>query len=183
MKLNIPYYKQININECGVVASKMILEYFDIKVTIEELKQKIKLEQDRPLLSTEVLLLLNKFGLKSSLYTNDVSLNKNIPNYYNDILLENLKEIEKLQLYIFIDVVNIDFIKECIVKNKPVIALLNQLKFDNKHFTPVTGFDNEHIYIHDINEESKPIKNEKFNFMLNSNSMDRDLIVVEEINL
>jgi len=182
LKLNIPYYKQTNINDCGFVASKMVLEYFDTKVTIEEMKRKFKLEEDRSLLSTEVLLLLNQFGLKSSLYTNDITLNKNVPNYYNRILSENLKKVEKLQLNIFIYVIHINFIKECITRNKPVIALLNLSKSNkNNHFTPVVGFDDDYIYIHDINEKYRPITND--NFMSNLDFTDGDLIVTEEINL
>jgi len=178
----MPYYKQININDCGFVGSRMVLEYFNIKVTIEEMKQKFKLEQDRPLLSTEVLLLLNQFGLKPSLYTGDILLNKNVPNYYNNILLENLKKIEELQLDIFIDVVYIDFIKKCIIENNPLIASLNLSKSNkNNHFTPVVGFDDDYIYIHDINEKYRPITND--NFMSNLDFTGGDLIVIEEINL
>ena len=136
-------------------------------------------------------MLLNQFGLKSSLYTNDISLNKNVPNYYNRILSENLKKVEKLQLNIFIDVIHINFIKECITRNNPVIALLNLSKSNkNNHFTPVVGlnvvgiivgFDDDYIYIHDFDEKYRPITND--NFMSNLDFTDGDLIVTEEINL
>ena len=135
--------------------------------------------------------MLNQFGLKSSLYTNDISLNKNVPNYYNRILSENLKKVEKLQLNIFIDVIHINFIKECITRNNPVIALLNLSKSNkNNHFTPVVGlnvvgiivgFDDDYIYIHDFDEKYRPITND--NFMSNLDFTDGDLIVTEEINL
>ena len=184
MKLNVPYYKQNNIDDCGFVASKMILEYFDIKIDLEDMKQKFKLEENRPLLSTEVLLLLNQFGLKSSLYTKYILLNKSAPSYYNKFLSESLKQIEKLQLDIFIDVdnvININFIRKCIMKNIPIIALLNLSKFNkNNHFTPVVGFDDDYIYIHDINEKYRQITND--NFMSNLDFTGSDLIISEEIN-
>ncbi len=38
MKLNVPYFKQESINDCGPVGVKMILSYFNIDTSLQKIK-------------------------------------------------------------------------------------------------------------------------------------------------
>jgi ABC-type bacteriocin/lantibiotic exporter with double-glycine peptidase domain len=176
MNLIVPYYTQTNLNECGFISAKMILEYFDIVVGVNEMRHRLGVIEDRPLLSTEILLLLHMYGLSSTLYSKTNVLNFDISPRYKSILDKNLIDIEKLNLNLIVKKVTISSIKSWINSGIPIICLLN---FPNRglHYVPVVGFDNNNIYIHDFDTPNIKISTDKFKILFENSKTDCDSIV------
>lgn len=177
MMLDVPFYRQTNSNSCGVVSAKMVLEYFDIVVDIDEMYHHLNITEDRPILSTEILILLNMCGVNSTLYSKTNLLNGNIPLGYENILNKNLLVIKKLNLNFIVKKVNIEFIKECINNKCPIICLLN---FHNRglHYVPIVGVDTKNVYIHDFNEQNVKLTFSEFNTLFENSKTDCDVLVV-----
>ena len=179
-KLNVPYYKQNNVNGCGFITSKMILEYYDIKVDIKEMRDKIGVVDDRSLLTTEVALLLSLYGIKVSLYTKTIDLNENVDNFYKNILSDNLKKMKELSIPIFIEeeIDYVDFIESSIEKDNPIIILTNlHNNIESNHFIPVVGNNKDYFYVHDDVKFKKISKSSIFDIM-QFNVTDGDMISV-----
>jgi len=176
MNLIVPYYTQTNLNECGFFSVKMILEYFDIVAGVDEMRHRLGVLEDRPLLSTEILLLLHMYGLSPTLYSKTNVLNFDISPRYKSILDKNLTDIEKLNLNLIVKKVTISSIKSWINSGIPIICLLN---FPNRglHYVPVVGFDNNNIYIHDFDTPNIKISTDKFKILFENSYTDCDSIV------
>ena len=80
MKLNIPFYRQVEKNDCGPIALKMVLEYLGEKHEVDELKKLIEPEDSGATWSIAVAKSAAQLGFRTEFYTKSLGFN---PENYN----------------------------------------------------------------------------------------------------
>ena len=174
---DIPFYKQKEIYDCGVTCIKMVSEYFDKVLSLEEIKSYYNTVWNRPLYTTELSFILNEIGLDTKIYTsnldyNDLSEYKINENELSDIFIEERK-VSTTELSNFLD-----------LKTVIIVLLDYGVLIDSEekmtHFAPITGFDGDNFYIHSHEESFKKIGVNLFTKSRESDSTDWDIIVVKQ---
>ncbi len=174
---DIPFYKQKEIYDCGVTCIKMVSEYFDKVLSLEEIKSYYNTVWNRPLYTTELSFILNEIGLDTKIYTsnldyNDLSEYKINENELSDIFIEERK-VSTTELSNFLDLKTV------------IIVLLDYgvlIGSEEKmtHFAPITGLNGDNFYIHSHEESFKKIDVSLFTKSRESDLTDWDIIVVKQ---
>jgi hypothetical protein len=176
MKLDVPIVLQTeNSLDCGLACVSMLLKYYSIEKSIDELKKEIKIFEnvgtyvpqigeyliqqgfDVEIVTLNPHLFTNKFKEKSQ---------EELLSFLKETLKNTKKESFKDPLNFFIKFIesggkikikipDIEDIKEEISQGRPLGALItsNFLLFDkpifNFHFNIINGFDNKSVYVND----------------------------------
>ena len=176
MNLDVPVViQEENSEDCGIASISMILKYYGMGRSIEELKKEIKVYKGTGTYAPQI----GEYLINQGFDVEIVSLNPHLfTNQFKEKSQEEIKEyIEELhenisnekfkeQLRLFIDyfkaggkltvkLPTIKDIEEELELGRPVGAILtsNFLLHDkagfNFHFNVVTGFDEENVYAND----------------------------------
>lgn len=204
MKLEVPFYKQQQKNDCAPTALKMVLDYLGEKQPKEKL---IELVDSDASGATWTIALANtaaKLGLKSEFYT--ISLGFNSENYNLEfykikadsqdktkIKLEKLKrEAAQFKVNLQEKKLSLQEIKDKINEDCLAIVLLDWSiirKIDSGfigHTVPIVGYDSENIYVHNQGNlnptEFLKIPNELFEQARKSPGTDEDIVFIYRNN-
>lgn len=198
MIFNIPFYKQIEKNDCGPTALKMVLEYLGEKHSIGELKKLIEPEDSGATWSIAIAKSSAELGFRTEFYT--ASLGFNPENYKLDFYkkeanLSNIDEkVEKFKkgcvkwgVKLNERKLELNEILNKLNENCLAIILLDwgKIKGNDKfagHFVPIVGYDENNIYVHNQglnNPQAKlTISRELFEKSRKSVGTDEDIIFI-----
>ncbi len=174
---DIPFYKQKEIYDCGVTCIKMVSEYFDKVLSLDEIKSYYNTVWNRPLYTTELSFILNEIGLDTKTYTSNLDYNilseyKINENELSDIFIEERK-FSTVELVDFLD-----------LKTVIIVLLDYGVLVDSEekmtHFAPITGFDGDNFYIHSHKEQFKKVSINLFAKSRESDLTDWDIIVIKQ---
>ena len=195
---DIPFYKQIEKNDCGPVALKMVLEYPGEKHSIDKLKKLIEPEESGATWSIAIAKSSAELGFKTEFYTKSLGFNPEnykLDFYKRETNLEKAEEKEER------------FKKECVkygvklnekkIELKEILNKLNEnclaiilidwgkIKGSDKfvgHFVPIVGYDEKNVYVHNqgLNnpQPNLAISRELFESARKSVGTDEDIIFI-----
>lgn len=176
MKLNVPIIRQEkNSIDCGLACLAMLMKYYDIDKSIDEMKKDIKVYEGMGTYAPQLGKYLIKNGFDIEIITmNPYLFTKKFNNHSPEDLIkyfENLYEKTKKDNFkeplrffnefikaggkLTLKVPTIEDIREEISNDRPLGALItsNFLLFDkanfNFHFNIITGIDEKYIYVND----------------------------------
>lgn len=192
MKLELPFFKSRTDEDCGPLALKMVLAYFGKDVSFEEIAEKERRLDSGMVWSLGIAIAAKELGHEVEFYSSEnFSFDDNIDFYekYADdcamIVLEGLKrDADKLGILKG----NLSF-KELlsnVTEDSVPIVLINWFVLAGKdgfsgHFVPVTGYDDEFVYIHNPGLASPmahmPVRREIFRKAWESKGTDKDCII------
>ena len=196
MKLNVPFYKQSSIADCGPTALRMVLSYYGKNPSINNIKEKCEIKKDKGISTIQIAIAAAKFGYKSSLYTTSLGFKEDNMEleFYKKYADPNLiKETRTLinnakDLGVELNEISLSLreIKSLVNKNSLPIILLDWAVVLGKknylgHFVPIVGFDEEGIYVHNQGIKAKKflhINSRIFNKARRAKGTDEDFLVI-----
>ncbi|VVB79842.1 Peptidase_C39 like family protein [uncultured archaeon] len=176
MKLNVSLIKQNKSSvDCGLAGISMLLKYYGINRTIQELKREIKVYPGLGTYAPQLGTYLLKRGFEVEIVTMNPYLfcnklkrksQKELYNFLSEKYKQSKKPKYKKPLKFFkefieaggsikVKIPDVKDIKEEISKGRPLCALitsnflLGETPVFNFHFNVVTGIDKKYIYVND----------------------------------
>lgn len=199
MKLEIPFYDQKNETECGSVALKMILEYFDEKYDKEYLKKLLDTESSGMTWTVAVAKASAQLGFKTDFYSTSLGFNPENFNlsYYQkftdgavsvqDKLMRIIAKCIEFNVKLEEKTLTLEELLGKINDNCVPIILIDWSKVVGKdkylgHIVPIVGYDEENVYIHDSGPINPTpyykISREVFELARKANGTDEDILFV-----
>lgn len=199
MKLEVPFYKQTSLVNCGPTALRMVLAYFGKDEGIKVLEEKTGIKKGKGISTIQIAIAAASLGFRTDFYSkyilfNEENLKHKFYQKYGDIDL--LKQSKKLIEDAKIAGVNIQektislekllgFVKKDSV---PIILLdWNVIKKRKErgyqgHFVPIVGYDEKNIYIHHHGLENPqkfmPVPKKIFDEARKAEGTDEDIMIV-----
>lgn len=192
MKLEVPFFRSETDADCGPLALKMVLAFFGRDVSFEEIARRERRLDSGMVWSLGIAVAARERGYKVEFYSSEnFSLDDGIDFYekYADdrarLVLEGLKR-EAGRLGILKGDLSFDVLLEKVTAGSVPIVLINWFVLAGKdgfsgHFVPVTGYDEEFVYIHNPGLASPmahmPVRRELFKRAWESKGTDKDCII------
>jgi len=196
MKLNVPYHKSKNETDCGPLALKMVLEFFNKTTSFDEIAKKQKQLKSGLVWTAGIARAAKKFGFNTKLISITNFSHDDIDYYqkYADdksmlVLKELTDEIKTLGVDIQEKNISLDELLSHVTDNSVPIVLINWFVLAAKegysgHFVPLVGYDAENVYVHNPGlasaEAFMSIKRELFLKAWESEGTDKDVVVVSK---
>ncbi len=175
MKLNVPLIRQKKgSGDCGPACLAMILNYYGVKKSIDDLKKEIKVYKTgtyMPQLGAYLIkngfraeMIIQNPGLftirhrnmsQSGLLKHVRHMQRNVRKKEDKIILKHLVEFMESRGKVTVKIPDANDIKEGLRKKSPVLALLTSVFMTQKnpsfnfHFNVITGLDKNRIYRND----------------------------------
>ncbi len=195
MKLDVPFYKQTTLLNCGPTALRMALSFLDKDPGIKILEQKSELKEGKGLFTIQIAIAAASLGYKSKFFTTSASFNEeNLKLDFYKKYAEDSKAVEgylnkakKLNVIIKERSISLKELLSYVNKDSLPIALLNWNVIINKegylgHFVPVIGFSKDSVILHNpgikYSEAFIYVKNRVFEEARKSIGTDEDIVVV-----
>ena len=164
MRLEIPFYKQTSLLNCGPTTLRMVLAYFGKYVEVEVLEARTGIKEGKGISTIQIATAAASSGYRTDFYSkhilfNEENLKHEFYQKYGDMHLEQSKKLvedakvagvniqertlslEKLLGFVTKDSVPIILLDWNIVKER-------KEKGYQGHFVPIVGYDEKNIYIH-----------------------------------
>lgn len=196
MKLDVPFYKSVNDTDCGPLGLKMALAYLGEDYSFEKLSEEER-QLDTGLVWTLGIVRAAKclgFPVKMYSVTNfshqedDLEYYKKYANDEGMLLLKELdNETKKLGVFVEEKNMSLDELLDFVSDSSIPIVLINWYILAKKegfsgHFVPITGYDDEFVYIHNPGLASPqaymPVKRDIFLKAWESKGTDKDTVIV-----
>jgi uncharacterized protein YvpB len=197
MKIEIPFVKQENHSDCGIISLKMVLDYYGENVSIKKLEEFTIKKENKGLYSIQIAIAAAKLGYNADFYSKSINFNeehlkKDFYKKYSDenpteqslkfineakSLGVNIEE-KRLSLQEIIELISTDSIPIILLDFNIVMAKEGY----HGHFVPIVGYDDENIFVHDpgLNNPKAFLKINKktFDNSRKSDGTDEDLVVI-----
>jgi len=204
MKLQVPFYKQDSINECGPVALQMALEFLDKPYSKEELMRLVDSDKSGVTWTLGLAKAAAELGFKTEFYTNFLGVD--ITNYGLDFYKKNadnfsdaekkMIELKKAAISLGVKIeersLNLEEILQKINKDCIPLLIIDWGKINGKnkfigHFAPIVGYDAKNVFIHNSGQENTgpyiAIEKSLFDSARKSKGTDEDIIFIYRKNL
>ena len=197
MKLQVPFYRQTNSQNCGPIVLKMVLAYFDNDQGLEILEKKTGMKKGKGLSTIQLAIATARLGYKTDFYSTRLEFNEEnleldyYQNHPDGELISQSKELVeeagRLRVNLREESLSLGEILRKVTKDSIPIVLVDWGIFLGKdnyqgHFVPVVGYDKENVYIHNSGLESlegfTKIRKEIFDKMRMARGTDEDIMVV-----
>jgi hypothetical protein len=197
MKLDVPFYKQTTPLNCGPVALKMVLDYFDEEIDVKVLEERVGIKESKGVSTVQIAIASKLFGYKTKLLSKNLSMDKSnfdlefYKRYYDD-----LSDIEKLvgrakDIGVEIEErsIELDELLGYVSRDSVLIVLLDwNVAMERKekgyqgHFVVVTGYEDENVIVHNHGmkdtKKDMEIKKELFDEARKAKGTDEDVIII-----
>jgi len=197
MKLKVPFYNQTTKLNCGPVALRMIVAYFDYDVGLEVLEQRTGIKEGKGIITVQIAIAAALSGYKTDffskhIYFNEENLKLEFYQKHSDIVQQSKKLVEDAR-NIGVNMeergVSLEELLKKIGRNNIPIILLdwNVVKGTREkgyqgHFVPIVGYDKDNIYVHNHGLDNPkpflPIKREIFEEARRAEGTDEDIIII-----
>jgi hypothetical protein len=197
MQIDIPFFQQTNILNCGPMALKMIFSYFGDDFDIDEIEKKANIKEGKGFSSVNLCIAIAKLGFKAEFFSKTLCFDESNLQFdfykkYVDPESESpklIKEAKDLGIEMHEKTIKLDDILSYLSPTSVPIILLDWSVVVGKedkgyrgHFVPIVGYDLENVYVHDHGfKEPKahmPIKREVFEKARKAKGTDEDLLIV-----
>ncbi len=197
MKLEIPCYEQASTFDCGVVSLKMIFDYFQSGISLEEIQKFANVKENKGATIIQLAIAAKKLGFDTSLYSIDEEFdetNLELEFYKENADLELYKNINKLLaemkslgVSLVVGELKLDKLLSMLSKDSMLLILLdfNVIRGEEGyrgHFVPIVGYDDENVYVHNFGKEfvepNLAIKRDVFDKARKAKGTDQDLLVI-----
>ncbi len=196
MKLKVPFYKSKQDVDCGPVALRMVLAYFGKNHSLKKISKEEKQLDTGLVWSLGIVRAAKKLGFPVKLISTtnfshketDIDYYKKYVNNKGMLVLKELdEEIKKLGIETEERNMSLEELLSYVSNDSIPIVLINWYVIANKegyngHFVPITGYDDENVYIHNpglANAQAYlPIKKSSFLKAWESKGTDKDTIIV-----
>ncbi len=196
MQIPVPFYKSSKDTDCGPLALQMSLEFLGEKHSFEEIAEKERQIDTGIVWSAGIARASRLLGFPTTfISTSNFSHEENDIDYYQKyahdrakiILRELHDEIKKMDITIRERDMSLGELLSYVSKDSIPIVLVNWYVLADRegfsgHFLPITGYDEEHIYVHNPGLASAmpylPIKKEIFVRAWESKGTDKDTIII-----
>ena len=164
MKFDIPFYPQMEKNDCGPTALKMILAFLGEEHEISELKKLIEPEDSGATWTMAIAKSAAQLGFETEFYTTSLGFNPanyELEFYKRETNLDNAgdkvekfkRECVKYDVKLNEKSITIEYILSKLNENCGCIVLLDWGKIRGVdkfagHFVLIVGFDDANIYVH-----------------------------------
>jgi len=198
MKLEVPFFKQTSLLNCGPSALRMVLAYFGEDPGIEVLEERTGIKEGKGILTIQIATAAASLGHRTDFYSKNILFNEenlklDFYKKYSDMVLQQSKKwvedaraagvniqertlsLEELLSFVTKDSVPIVLIDWNIIKNK-------KEKGYRGHFVPIVGFDEQNVYVHNhgLNDtqEFMPVARSIFDEARKAKGTDEDVMAV-----
>lgn len=200
MKFDIPLVKQERPFECGAVTLDMVLSYFGEVNTKRDYRNLLDQDDNGVIWTSDLAKTATRLGYKTSMYSKSLGVDER--KYDLDFYQEHADELneaeEKLESFhseiedndgeLNEETLTLDNIVDKTSKdNIPIIVLdwgiIDPKNYRQMHFVPVTGYDEDNIYVHEPHrhvEKHFPISRNKFNASRKSRGTDEDILFISK---
>ena len=196
MKLDVPFYKQLSIADCGPTALRMVLSYYRKNPSIKSIKEKCDIKKDKGISTIQIAIAAANFGYKASFYTTSLGFKKDnmklefYKKYADSNLIKGSNRLIKSAKDKGVELnersLSLREIKSLVNKNSLIIILLDwSVVFRKKnylgHFVPIVGYDDKGIYVHNQGANAKKflyINYTTFNKARKAKGTDEDILVI-----
>ncbi len=200
MKLNVPFFQQTSPLNCGPSALKMIFAYFGEDFPILTLEEKSGLKEGKAITSVQLATCSALLGFTASLYSISLSFNQEhlkLDYYQKNFDMDLVRQAEQLvndaaKAGVHLEERSLSYeeiLSFITQESVPLILLdwsfiLESEKGYLGHFVPLTGYDENGVYVHDHGLKNptpnKFIPKELFEKARKAKGTDEDLIVIRK---
>jgi hypothetical protein len=197
MKLEIPFYKQESDTDCGIVALKMVLNYFKEIVDNKTLEELIEKKENKGILTIQIAVAAATLGFKTEFFSKEVNFNEEnlkqdfYKKYSDENLLEKSKELLKRArekgVRVYEKTLDLEEILKVMDNRSVVIVLVDWNVVKGKegyqgHFVPLVGYKDDCVIIHDPGKDNPQpflkLSKELFDKARKSKGTDEDIIII-----
>jgi hypothetical protein len=197
MQIDIPFYKQSTLMNCGPMALKMILSYFGNDLDIEEIEKKANAKEGKGFSTLNLCIATVKLGFKAELFTKLLGFDKTNLQFdfykqYGDPDFESqelVEEAKKLGVELHEKTIELEQVLSYLSPTSIPLILLDwavvvgaEGKGFHGHFVPIVGYDEENVYVHDHGfrepKAHRAIKRDVFDKARKAKGTDEDLLIV-----
>ena len=196
MKISVPFYKSKKDIDCGPSALRMALAYFGERYTLKKISQEERQINTGLVWSVGIARASKILGFPTKFISttnfsheeSDIDYYKKYSNNKAKIILRELsEEIKKIGVDVQEKNMTLEELLSYVSKNSIPIVLVNWYIIAGKdgfsgHFVPVTGYDEENVYIHNPGIASAmpylPMKRDVFLRAWESKGTDKDAVVI-----
>lgn len=197
MKLDIPFYKQTTELNCGPVALRMVLAYFEKDLGLEILEKITGIKKGKAISTIQLAIASARLGYQTEffskhIYFNEDNLKLEFYKKYSDIIQQSkqlVKDAKKAGVKIEEKSMNLETLLKKIGNNRVPIILLDWNVINRRkekgyqgHFVPIVGYDKNNVYVHNHGLENPfpflPIKKSIFEKARKANGTDEDIIII-----
>ena len=197
-RLNIPFFQQTNLLNCGPTALRMVLAYFGKDESMELLEKRTRIKEGKGISTIQIAMAAASLGYKTDFYSkhilfNEENLKHEFYQKYSDMDLEQSKKWIKdaktagvkiqertLSLEELLEFVKIDSVP-IILLNWNIIKTRKEKGYQG-HFVPIVGYDEKNVYIHNhgLTDTQKfmPVPRKIFDKARKADGTDEDIIVI-----
>lgn len=196
MKLQVPFFPQTTIVNCGPSALRMALAFLDKDPGLETPEDKCGIKEGKGVFTIQLAIAAASLGYKAEFYSKQISFNREnlkleFYQKYADLADQSNKRVElakSLGVHVEEKILDLDYILSRVNNNELPIILLdwNIVKAKDKgyqgHFVPIVGYDEENIYVHNhsfLNPEPfLAIKKDIFETARKAAGTDEDIVII-----
>ncbi len=197
MQLDIPFYKQTTLMNCGPMALKMIFSYLGEDIDVDEIEKKANVKEGKGFSTLNLSISTAKLGFKAELFTkllgfDESNLQFDFYKQYGDPEFESqevVEEARKAGVELHEKTMELDDALSYLSPTSVPIVLLDwavvvgaEGKGFHGHFVPIVGYNEENVYVHDHGFREpmafRPIKREIFDKARKAKGTDEDLLIV-----
>lgn len=198
MKLNVPFFNQTSLMNCGPVALQMVASYLGKDVELSVIEKSAGIEKDKGASTTQLAVASAEIGFKTRLISKNIlfseeNLELDFYKKYATVSLESskdwLEKAKKSGVEVEERTANLEEILSFVSEKSLPIVLLdwNVVRGEDEkgyqgHFVPVVGYDEKNVYVHNhgFNNPTPfmPIERGLFDKARKSKGTDEDILVV-----
>jgi len=199
MKLEIPFFRQTTLFNCGPSALRMVLAYFEKDPGIKILEEKTGIKEGKAVFTIKLGTVAKSFGYSANFFSKSLKFNSQYleMNYYKkygsgneaselDILVDEAKKAGVNVQEKTIDINQLlNFVSE---KSVPIVLLDWNIVEDRKekgyqgHFVVIAGYDKKNVYVQNPSSADTigltSISRELFDKARKSNGTDEDIVII-----
>lgn len=196
MKLDVPFYPQTTMTNCGPAALQMIVAYFGKSLRLKQVEDAAGIEPGKGLYTIQLAIASARFGLGTRFFTRSLGLNpanaelefyKKYASMNETRMKSLVNEAQDAGVALDERSLPLKEVLSYVHNDSLVLVLLDWNRVIGKegyqgHFVPVVGYDDDSVYVHNQGlvhtQAFVPLKKKVFDEARKSPGTDEDLIVI-----
>jgi hypothetical protein len=198
MMFRVPFYKQVGMTDCGIVALKMVFSFLGKDFQIEGIGEKTGIKLGKATSTLQLAKAAVELGFRVKLISKSVlPTQENMNSEFHKKYAEEDYIQQSTSCYNYLKTKNTEMMEKSIDINEllsyvtessiPIVLLdwnVVSPKYNGYqgHFVPIVGYDKETIYVHNPSasdlKEYMPIKRQLFDSARKSKGTDEDILII-----
>ena len=199
MKLDVPFYRQTGIVNCGTTVLRMVLNYLGGNFDLDIIELKARIKDGKGIFTTQLSVAARELGYGAELHSIDETFNEDNmkEDFYKKFADSEFSKgitgwnnrAKKLGVNFSDKSFKIDEIISRLSKWSVPIVLIDWNIIKGKagykgHFVPLVGFDKENVFIHNSGDDNGAfvkIPKKLFDEARNANGTDEDILIITKL--